>query len=106
MKKIKSAGIFNIKDFPINFVRTGILKGTGADIEELGEKPLIAVVNSYSELNPGHIHLRAIAERVKEGIFTAGGIPFEFDVPACCDGITEGNEGMRLSEWRFSCLAS
>ena len=96
MKKTKSTGIFDIKDFPINFVRTGILKGTGADIEELGEKPLIAVVNSYTELNPGHMHLRAIAERVKEGIFTAGGIPFEFDVPACCDGITEGNEGMRF----------
>ena len=67
MKKIKSTAIFDIKDFPINFVRTGILKGTGADIEELGEKPLIAVVNSYTELNPGHMHLRAIAERVKEG---------------------------------------
>jgi len=89
-------GIFDPKDFPINFVRTGVLKGTGADIEELGEKPLIAVVNSYSELNPGHMHLRAIAERVKEGIFTAGGIPFEFNVPAPCDGITEGNEGMRF----------
>jgi len=62
MKKIKSAGIFDIRDFPVNFVRTGILKGTGADIEELGEKPLIAVVNSYSELNPGHTHHRA-AER-------------------------------------------
>jgi dihydroxyacid dehydratase/phosphogluconate dehydratase len=54
MKKIKSMGIFDIKDFPINFVRTGILKGTGADVEELGEKPLIAVVNSYTELNPSH----------------------------------------------------
>jgi dihydroxy-acid dehydratase len=96
MKKIKSTGIFDLKDFPINFVRTGVLKGTGADIEELGEKPLIAVVNSCSELNPGHMHLRTIAERVKEGIFTAGGIPFEFDVPAPCDGITEGNEGMRF----------
>ena len=96
MKKLKSMGIFDPKDFPINFVRTGVLKGTGADIEELGEKPLIAVVNSYSELNPGHMHLRAIAERVKEGIFTAGGIPFEFNVPAPCDGITEGNEGMRF----------
>jgi len=96
MKKIKSMAIFDTRDFPINFGRVGILKGTGADVEELGEKPLIAVVNSYSELNPGHMHLRAIAERVKEGIFTAGGIPFEFDVPAPCDGITEGNEGMRF----------
>jgi hypothetical protein len=42
MKKINSTCIFDIKVSPINFVRTGILKGTGADIEELGQKPLIA----------------------------------------------------------------
>jgi dihydroxy-acid dehydratase len=96
VKKIKSMAIFDTRDFPINFGRVGILKGTGADTEELAEKPLIAVVNSFTELNPGHMHLRGIAERVKEGIFTAGGIPFEFDVPAPCDGISEGNEGMRF----------
>jgi dihydroxy-acid dehydratase len=96
MKKIKSQAIFDQSDFPINLVRTGVLKGTGADVTELAEKPLIAVVNSYSEFNAGHVHLKQIAQRVKEGIHSAGGIPFEFDVPAPCDGITEGNEGMRF----------
>lgn len=42
------------------------------------------------------MHLRVLAECVKEGAHAAGGIPFEFDVPAPCDGFTEGNEGMRF----------
>jgi len=96
MKKPKSSPIFDMKDFPISVVRLSIMKGTGVDMDELKEKPMIAVVNSHTEINPGHMHLRALAERVKEGIHAAGGIPFEFNVPAPCDGITEGNEGMRF----------
>jgi dihydroxy-acid dehydratase len=57
---------------------------------------MIAVVNSHTEINSGHSHLRLLGEKVKEGIYAAGGIPFEFNVPAPCDGLTEGNEGMRF----------
>lgn len=96
MKKPKSSPIFDTSDFPVGVVRSSIIKGTGADLDELREKPIIAVVNSHTEINPGHMHLRALAEKVKEGIHAAGGIPFEFNVPAPCDGITEGNEGMRF----------
>ena len=96
MKKPKSSPIFDMNDFPISLVRLSIMKGTGADIEELKEKPMIAVVNSLTEINPGHMHLGPLAQRVKEGVHAAGGIPFEFNVPAPCDGITEGNEGMRF----------
>ncbi|MBK5093680.1 MAG: dihydroxy-acid dehydratase, partial [Actinobacteria bacterium] len=96
MKKPWSAPIFNEQDFPISIVRLAILKGTGIDIDELKEKPIIAVANSLTDMNPGHMHLRALAERAKEGIHAAGGIPFEFNVPAPCDGLTEGNEGMRF----------
>jgi len=96
MKKPKSRLIFEDQDVPIGVVRVSIMKGLGVDIEELRQKPMIAVVNSHTELNPGHAHLRTLAERVKEGIYTAGGIPFEFNVPAPCDGIAEGNEGMRF----------
>jgi len=96
MKKPKSMPIFDTSDFPISAVRLSILKGTGVDVEELAEKPLIAVANSHTEFNPGHAHLRQLAERVKEGIQAAGGIPFEFNVPAPCDALTEGNEGMRF----------
>jgi dihydroxy-acid dehydratase len=96
MKKPKSGPIFDSSDFPISAVRLSILKGTGVDVEELAEKPIIAVANSHTEFNPGHMHLRQLAERVKEGIQAAGGIPFEFNVPAPCDALTEGNEGMRF----------
>jgi dihydroxy-acid dehydratase len=96
MKKPVSAPIFNEADFPISIVRLSILKGTGVDIDELKEKPIIGVASSFTEMNPGHMHLRALAERVKEGVHAGGGIPFEFNVPAPCDGLTEGNEGMRF----------
>lgn len=93
--KPKSQDIFRMTDGPMSFVRKTICMGTGMDIEELSSKPIIAVANSQTDFNPGHNHLNTLAMRVKEGVFTAGGIPFEFNVPAPCDGFTEGNEGMR-----------
>jgi dihydroxy-acid dehydratase len=96
MKKPFSAPIFNQADFPISVVRLTILKGTGVDIDELASKPIIGIASSFTEMNPGHMHLRTLAERVKEGVHAAGGIPFEFNVPAPCDGLSEGNAGMRF----------
>ena len=96
MKKPKSNLIFDDRDIPISLVRKCILQGTGIDIEEAKQKPIIAVANSQTEINPGHMHLDTIAQRVKEGVHAAGGIPFEFGVPASCDGTTEGHEGMRF----------
>lgn len=61
------------------------------------KKPFIGIVNSYTNLVPGHIHLKIIAEAVKEGILAAGGQPFEFNTIAVCDGIAMGHEGMRYS---------
>ncbi len=96
MKKPISAPMFNEADFPMSIARLGILKGTGVDIDECKSKPIIGIANSFAEMNPGHMHLRKLAQRVKEGVHAAGGIPFEFNVPAPCDGLTEGNEGMRF----------
>jgi len=95
MKKPKSSALLDERDFPISRTRRMMVKGTGVDVDELKDKPMIAVVNSHTELNPGHMHLNMLADKVKEGILTAGGIPFEFNVPAPCDGMTEGHEGMR-----------
>jgi dihydroxy-acid dehydratase len=53
-------------------------------------KSQIAVVNSWTEVNPGHQPLKELAGRVKEGIWAAGGSPAEFDVPAPCDGMAQG----------------
>jgi dihydroxy-acid dehydratase len=60
--------------------------GCGYTYDDL-EKPRIAIVNSWNEINPGHIHLRKLAEFVKEGIREAGGTPMEFNTIASCDGI-------------------
>jgi dihydroxy-acid dehydratase len=60
-------------------------------------KPFIGIANSYTNLVPGHIHLRNIADAVTAGILTAGGTPFEFGTIAICDGIAMGHEGMRYS---------
>ncbi len=95
MKKKRSDAIFDLSDYPISFLRAGVCRGTGADPDELKEKPMIAVVNSQTDFNPGHMHLKEIALRVKDGINAGGGVPFEFNVPAPCDAMTEGHEGMR-----------
>jgi dihydroxy-acid dehydratase len=69
-----------------------LYKAIGFTEEDL-QKPLIAVVNSWSEYTPGHVHLRKLAEHVKMGIWNAGGMPAEFNTIAACDGIAQG-EGM------------
>lgn len=61
------------------------------------EKPFIGVVNSYSSIVPGHVHLRRIAEAVIQGVREAGGVPFEFNTIAVCDGIAMGHRGMHYS---------
>lgn len=96
MKKPKSKPMFDNSDFPVSVVRKQLFSGTGVDIEEADQKPIIGIVNSYTEINAGHAHLNIIAQRVKEGVHAAGGLPYEFNVPAPCDGMTEGHEGMRF----------
>jgi dihydroxy-acid dehydratase len=54
------------------------------------ERPLIGIVNSWAEVNPGHFHLRTLAEWVKQGVRLAGGTPAEFNTVAPCDGIAQG----------------
>ena len=73
-----------------------LLKSLGLKDDDIA-KPLIGIANSYTNIVPGHIHLRTIGEAVKEGILAAGGTPFEFNTIAVCDGIAMGHEGMRYS---------
>ena len=80
---------------PMSLGRLSVMQGLGIATADLMSKPFIAIANSFTEINPGHIHLREIAQAVKEGVFAAGGLAFEFNVPAPCDAIAEGNDGMR-----------
>lgn len=70
------------------------LKALGLDDSDL-KKPFIAVVNSWSEFHPGHVHLRSLAREVKAGIWSAGGVPFEINTIAMCDGLCMGHDGMK-----------
>jgi dihydroxy-acid dehydratase len=68
----------------------------GVTDREMG-LPFIGIANAFNTIVPGHIHLRQLAEKVREGITAAGGVPFEFGVIGICDGIAMGHEGMRYS---------
>ena len=85
-----------VYDGPERISHRALLKGTGATEKDM-KKPLIAVVNSYTEINPGHVHLNPIADQVKLGIAAAGGLAREFNTIAVCDGIAMGHEGMKMS---------
>jgi len=61
------------------------------------DKPFIGIINSFSEIVPGHIHLRTIAEAVKAGVRSGGGVPFEVNTIAVCDGIAMNHPGMKYS---------
>ncbi len=73
-----------------------LLKATGLTDEDFN-KPFIAVVNSYVDIVPGHVHLQEFGRRVKEAIRAAGGVPFEFNTIGVDDGIAMGHEGMKFS---------
>ena len=73
-----------------------LLFATGMKREDMG-KPFIAVCSSYTDIVPGHCHLRGVADLIKEEIRAAGGVPFEFDTIAVCDGIAMSHAGMKMS---------
>lgn len=66
--------------------RRGLMLGMGYSDEEL-KRPIIGIVNSWNEYNPGHVHLDKLAERVKAGVREAGGLPVEVQTTAICDGM-------------------
>jgi len=68
----------------------------GVGDEDFG-KPFVAVANSFTEAVPGHMHLNRLVEHVKAGVQAAGGVPFEFNTIAVCDGLAMGHEGMNYS---------
>ncbi len=72
-----------------------LLYSMGWDAKHL-RKPLIAVVNSFNELVPGHVHLQPLCQAIKMGIAEAGGTPLEFPSIAICDGLATGHAGMRM----------
>jgi dihydroxy-acid dehydratase len=73
-----------------------LLKAVGVRDEDF-DKPFIAVVNSYVDVVPGHVHLQKFGALVKQAVRDAGGVPFEFNTIAVDDGIAMGHAGMKFS---------
>ncbi|HEY79327.1 MAG TPA: dihydroxy-acid dehydratase [Dehalococcoidia bacterium] len=73
-----------------------LLRAVGISSEEM-KKPFVGVVNSFTEVVPGHIQLNDIADAVKAGVRSEGGIPFEVNTIAVCDGIAMNHPGMKYS---------
>ena len=72
----------------------GLLHALGLTDQEIS-RPFIGVINTWSEINPGHVHLRRLASSVKLGVASAGATPFEINTIGLCDGIAQGHPGMR-----------
>jgi len=85
-----------IKKGPERAPARAMLRATGLDDEQI-YRPMIAVVNTWSDVTPCNMHLRDLAEPLKEGIRAAGGTPVEFGSIVVTDGISMGSEGMRCS---------
>lgn len=75
-------------------LKRALYKSMGFTDEALS-KPLIAIVNSYTNATPGHYNLNLLCQQVQNGIEASGGTAMVFGTIAPCDGIAEGHDGMR-----------
>ncbi len=73
-----------------------LLRATGVSEDDWG-KPFIAIVNSFVEIIPGHVHLDAVGDFIKKAVREAGGVPFIFNTIGVDDGIAMGHSGMKYS---------
>ncbi len=73
-----------------------LMRATGLKNDDF-KKPFIAVCNSYTNVVPGHCHLDKVGKLICKAIKDAGGVPFEFNTIAICDGIAMGHGGMKYS---------
>ena len=73
-----------------------LLKALGLTDEEIA-KPLIAIVSAKSEIVPGHMHLDAITDAVKAGVYAGGCTPVVIPSIGVCDGLAMGHNGMRYA---------
>src|SRR5690606_37521834 len=74
----------------------GLWRATGMKDSDFG-KPIIAVVNSFTQFVPGHVHLKDVGQMVAREIEKAGGVAKEFNTIAIDDGIAMGHAGMLYS---------
>ena len=73
-----------------------LLYATGVSPSDWG-KPFVGVASSWTDIVPGHVHMRPLEEAIVNGVYSGGGRPFVFRVPGICDGIAMGHSGMKYS---------
>lgn len=78
--------------------RRTMIKAAGYNDKDIRTKPHIGIANSFMEGSPGTAHLRQLAEYVKQGIWAAGGVPFEFGIPGTCGVVADGAEEIKFDQ--------
>jgi dihydroxy-acid dehydratase len=73
-----------------------LLMATGISRKDLN-KPFVGLISSFTEIIPGHVHLKDLEDPLRRGISSAGAVPFSFNISGICDGITMGHSGMYYS---------
>ncbi len=86
----------NIKKGIAHTPHRGLLMAAGVSRKNM-EAPFIGIASSFTDLIPGHAGMRDLERQIEKGIHSGGGQAFIFGVPAICDGIAMGHEGMRYS---------
>lgn len=86
----------NIKKGIARTPHRSLLMATGVSKKNM-DSPFIGIASSFSDLVPGHIGMRDLERQIEKGIHSGGGQSFIFGVPAVCDGIAMGHNGMRYS---------
>lgn len=86
----------NIKKGIARTPHRSLLMATGVSKKNMNS-PFIGIASSFSDLVPGHIGMHDLERQIEKGIHTGGGQSFIFGVPAVCDGIAMGHDGMRYS---------
>src|SRR6201991_2735539 len=98
-KKLRSSEWFG-GDGKNAFMHRSWMKNQGLPADQFDGRPVIGICNTWSELTPCNAHLRDIAERVKRGVYEAGGFPLEFPV------MSLGESNLRPTAMLFRNLAS
>jgi len=85
-----------VKKGPARAPHRSLLRALAITDAEM-ERPFVGVANAFSEVVPGHMHLRSVVDAVKGGVRSGGGVPLEFGVMGICDGIAMNHAGMNYS---------
>lgn len=86
----------NIKSGISRAPHRSLLYASGVSEKNIN-KAFIGIASSFTDIVPGHVTMRDLERQIEKGIHSAGGQSFIFGVPAVCDGIAMGHDGMRYS---------